>query len=344
MKALVKRQKGPGFLEYTDVPEPTPGPGEVKLQVKACGICGTDLHIRHDTFPNFPPVVLGHEFSGIVVEVGPGVKGVVPGQQVVTEVVFETCGRCRACKTGYYNLCPTRRGLGWAADGAFASYAVVEAKNIHPMPNNLSFEAAALSEPLAVCAYAVCELTKVTAGDVVLVSGPGPIGLLTAQCAVAEGGRVIVSGTSADADRLRVAQELGVFAAVDIQKEDVISLIRHLGGELGADVVFECSGAAPAAQMGIKALRKGGKYMQVGLFGQPVEIDLDQVAIKELNVFGVFSSNWRGWNRGLRLASQGHVQLSPLVSHVFPLTEWEQGFHVAEQKQGLKVLLIPDQV
>jgi L-iditol 2-dehydrogenase len=343
VKALVKVRGGAGFLEYVDIPEPTPGPGEVKIQVKACGVCGTDLHIRHDTFPNFPPVVLGHEFSGVVTELGPGVTGMTPGQRVVSEVVFETCGQCRSCKTGYYNLCLTRRGLGWAADGAFAPYTVVEAKNIHLIPDNLSFEEAALSEPLAVCACAVCELTGVTAGDTVLVSGPGPIGLLTAQCAVAEGGQVVVTGTSADAERLDVAMGLGAHAVAKAETTDVVGLMRQLGDGLGADVVCECSGATLAAATGLEALRKGGRYVQVGLFGHPVELDLDQVTLKELKVQGVFSSNWRGWHRGLRLAAQNRVKLGPLVSHVFPLADWERAFEIAERKQGLKVLLIPDQ-
>ena len=342
MKALVKIQKGPGFLEYIDFPEPSAGPGEVKVQVKACGICGTDLHIWHDEFRNYPPVVLGHEFSGIVTELGKGVKGISIGKKIVSEVVFQTCGVCRACKTGNYNLCVTRRGLGWSANGAFASYTLVEAKNIHSMPENLSFEEAALSEPLAVSAYAVSELTGVAAGELVLVSGPGPIGLLTAQIAMAEGGRVIITGTTADTERLRLAKELGVYATVDVEKEDAISLARQLGDGLGADVVFECSGAPAATRMGLDAIRKGGKYMQVGLFGQQIEVNFDLVATKELKVFGVFSSNWRGWHRGLKLAEQGKVNLRPLISHIFPLSNWKTGFEIAESKQGLKILLIPE--
>ena len=342
MKALVKVQKGPGFLEYIDFPEPHAGPGEVKVQVKACGICGTDLHIWHDEFRNIPPVVLGHEFSGVITELGEGVKSISIGQKVVSEVVFETCGVCRACKTGYYNLCVTRRGLGWSANGAFAPYTVVEAKNIHPMPENLSFEEAALSEPLAVSVYAVSELTGVAAGELVLVSGPGPIGLLVAQIAMAEGGRVIITGTTADKERLSLAKELGVHAAVNIDDEDAIGLARKLGDGLGADVVFECSGAPAAARMGLDAVRKGGKFMQVGLFSHPIEVNFDLVATKELKVLGVFSSNWRGWNRGLKLAEQGKVRLRPLISHTFPLSNWLTAFEIAESKQGLKILLIPE--
>ncbi len=342
MKALVKVQKGPGFLEYIDFPEPFPGPGEVKIEVKACGICGTDLHIWHDEFRNIPPVVLGHEFSGIVIELGEGVKGITIGQKVVSEVMFQTCGVCRACKTGYYNLCLTRRGLGWSANGAFAPYTLVEAKYIHSMPENLSFEEAALSEPLAVSAYAVSELTGLAAGELVLVTGPGPMGLLAAQIALAEGGRVIITGTTADTERLSLAKELGVHAAVNIDNEDAIGLARKWGDGLGADVVFECSGAPAAARMGLEAVRKGGKFMQVGLFGQPIEVNFDLVAMKELRVLGVFSSNWRGWNRGLKLAEQGKVRLSPLISHTFPLSDWLTAFKIAESKQGLKILLIPE--
>ncbi len=342
MKALVKTQAGKGFLEYKDVPEPSPGPGEVKIRVRACGICGTDIHIRHDTFPSFPPVVLGHEFSGEVAELGEGVTGLEVGQRVVAEVVYKTCGHCRACRTGYYNLCLTRRGLGWAADGAFATYTVVEAANVHLFPENLSFEEAALSEPLAVCASAVCELTGVTAGDVVLVSGPGPIGLLTMQCALAEGGQVIITGTSADHDRLALAKSLGAHFCVNVEEENVMSLVHKLTDGLGADVVFECSGATPAFRTGINAVRKGGKYTQVGLFGHPFEVDLDEIVIKELEIHGVFSSNWRGWNRGLRAVAQGRIQLRPVISHVLALADWESAFDLAESRQGLKIVLIPD--
>jgi L-iditol 2-dehydrogenase len=342
MKALVKTQKGKGFLQYMDMPEPVPGAGEVKIHVKVCGICGTDLHIRLDEFHNFPPVILGHEFSGIVAELGAGVRGIEVGQRVVSEVLYQPCGRCRACKTGYHNLCLTRRGLGWAANGAFAPYTVVEAGNVHIIPDTVSFEEAALTEPLAVCACGVCELTGVKSGELVLVTGPGPIGLLTAQIATAEGGRVIVAGTGADAERLAVAGRLRIYATVNVQETDVVELSRSLTDGLGADVVFECSGAAQAARTGLEAVRKGGKYTQVGLFGRPIEVDMDQVALKELEVRGVSSSNWRGWDRGLRLMDQRQIELRPLISGIFPLSEWEHAFELAEKKQGLKILLVPE--
>jgi L-iditol 2-dehydrogenase len=342
MKALVKTQKGEGFLDYIEFPEPDPGPGEVKIKVSVCGICGTDIHIRHDSFPNFPPVVLGHEFSGEIVALGEDVTGISVGERVVSEVLYKACGRCRACKTGYPNLCLARRGLGWAANGAFAPYTVVEAANVHAIPDNLSDEEAALSEPLAICVCAVSELTGVLAGDIVLVSGPGPIGLLTMQCAVAEGATVLVSGMSADAERLALAKKLGAVRVLNVEEQDVDQICRDMTDGLGIDIVFECSGAGPAARQGINVLRKGGKYTQVGLFGRPIQIDFDQVALKQLKITGVFSSNWRGWDRGLRLAGAGKVQLKPLISHTFPLSQWEKAFEIAEKGDGIKVLLVPE--
>lgn len=341
MKALVKVKKGIGHLEYIDVPEPKPGYGEVKIKVKACGICGTDIHIWKDEFPYFPPIVLGHELSGVIEELGDGVTGLTIGQKVVSEAVYQVCGKCEACRTGYYNLCLTRKGLGWAKNGAFATFTIVEAKNIHQMPNNLSFEEAALSEPLAVSAYAVSELTKVKAGDIVLISGPGPIGILVMQCALAEGAFVIVSGTESDKLRLNVAKELGAQEIVNIDRDDLLRTIQKYN-KLGADIVFECSGAASAVRSGIDVIKKGGKFTQVGLFGKPIQINMDQIVTKELIVTGVFSSNWRGWHQGLRLVAQDRINLKPLISHVLPVSEWKTAFSLIENKQSLKIVLLPE--
>jgi L-iditol 2-dehydrogenase len=209
------------------------------------------------------------------------------------------------------------------------------------MPENISFEEAALSEPLAISAYAVSELTGVKSGDYVLVSGPGPIGLLVLQCALAEGAFVIMSGTNADESRLKIAKELGAHRIVNVQQEDLGKVIRSYD-ELGADIVFECSGAGPAVKSGIEVIRKGGKFTQVGLFGHPIEVNMDLVVTKELRIMGVFSSNWRGWHQGLRLVKQNKIQLKPVISHVLPVSEWEKAFNLIESKQSLKVVLTPE--
>lgn len=341
MQAVVKTRAGVGQVACLEWPEPDPGPGMVKIRVAATGICGTDLHIYRDEFPSRPPVVLGHEFSGEVVAVGPGVEHIRPGDRVMSELPVAPCGRCRYCKTGRVNLCIDRRGLGWSADGSFAEYMVASEPMLHRVPDNLDDEEAALCEPLAVAVHGVTELTGVRACDVVYVSGPGPIGLLVAQVAKAEGAVVVLGGTTADQGRLAVGRELGIARVLNVEEEDPVALVREMTDGLGADVVFECSGAEPAAAQGLHALRKGGRYTQMGLFGRPVRLDLDQVVVKEVRMQGVYSSTWRAWDRALRLACQGRVRLRPLISHRFPLKEWRRAFELLWRREGLKVLLLP---
>jgi L-iditol 2-dehydrogenase len=343
MKAVVKTQRGEGHVDYIDFPEPEPWPGSVKIQVKATGICGTDLHIFRDEFPYFPPVVLGHEFSGQIVALGQGVKNFQVGENVVSELPVAPCGNCRFCKTGYQNLCSNRKGLGWSANGSFAKYVIAEEQMLHLVPEGLDYDEAALCEPMAVAAYGVIELTGVQAGDVVYVSGPGPIGLLAAQAAKAEGAIVVIGGVAADNKRLALAHELKIDRIINIMEEDPVAVIQDLTHGLGADVVFECSGAEMATAQCLNAVRPGGKYTQMGLFGKSIQLDFNQIAVKELRVQGVFSSNWRSWDRALRLVSQGRVRLRPLISHCFPLSEWRQAFDLLWRREGLKVLLFPEE-
>ncbi len=173
MQAVVKTARGEGNVALRELPQPRPGPGQVLLAVRAAGICGTDLHIYHDEFPTQPPVVLGHELAGEVVAAGDGVTRVSVGDRVTTETYFHLCGSCRFCRGGQPNLCPERRSIGSGVDGGFAPYVVVPERNIHRLPDNLSFQEAALSEPLACVVHGALELPKVTPGDVAVVAGPG---------------------------------------------------------------------------------------------------------------------------------------------------------------------------
>ena len=190
--------------------------------------------------------------------------------------------------------------------------------------------------------YGVIELTGVRAGDIVYVSGPGPIGLMAAQAAMAEGATVVIGGVATDSSRLAVARELDVHRVVNVEEEDLPSILLGMTDGLGADVVFECSGAEAAAAQCLEMVRKGGRYTQMGLFGRPVQVDLDRLVVKEVRAQGVFSSNWRAWDRALRLVRQGRVQLRPLVSHRFPLSEWQRAFELLWQRKGLKILLLPE--
>jgi L-iditol 2-dehydrogenase len=341
MKAVVKTKRGEGNVEYMDYPEQDPGPGEVKVRVEAAGICGTDIHILHDEFLSLPPVVMGHEFSGCVVGLGPQVKRFGMGERVTAEVPAYACGSCLYCKTGSVNLCDNRRGVGWSVNGCFAEFIVVEEGQLHAIPDRLSYEEGALLEPLACCVHGVIELTDIKAGDTVYVSGPGPVGILTAQVAAAEGARVVVGGTSADSRRLELASGLGVHRTVDVEREDPIAILRDLTDGLGADVVVECAGAMPAIRKSIDIVRRGGLVTQIGLSGRSVELEIDKLVRKEVRLQGVFSANWRSWEYAIRLVEQGRVSLTPVISHRLPLSEWCEGLSMAERREGLKVLLMP---
>ena len=341
MQAVMKTARGKGNVALREVPAPQPGPGQVLLGVRAAGICGTDLHIYHDEFPTQPPVVLGHELAGEVMATGDGVTGVAPGDRVTTETYFHLCGSCRFCRGGQPNLCPERRSIGSGVNGGFAPYVVVPERNLHHLPEGLTFQEAALTEPLACVVHGALELPKVTAGDVAVVAGPGAIGLLTLQVARAAGATVIVLGTAADRRRLELAGELGAVRVVDVAAEDPVPIVRDLTGGWGADIVFECSGAGPAALSLLDHARRGGQYAQIGLFGKPVAWDLDQVCMKELRVTGSNASVPSAWRTALRLLGEGRVRTAPLISDTYRLRSWEDAFRRFEGRDGVKLLLDP---
>ncbi|OFW54229.1 MAG: hypothetical protein A2146_04955 [Actinobacteria bacterium RBG_16_67_10] len=342
MKALVKVGRGQGLVEYRDVPEPVPGLGELKIGVHAAGICGTDLHILHDAFPYEPPVVLGHEFCGTVVAVGEGITRFKVGDRVAAEAPARICGRCRYCKTGLYNLCANRSGLGTRRNGAFAAFTVVEESMTHAIPPTVSNMAAAIAEPLACCTRAVTFLTPLSPGETVAVIGPGPIGNLTMQLAKASGARVIVLGTASDRARLELAQRLGADRTVDIQADDPLQAVRDFVGDAGVDVVFECSGAPRGAALGLDLVRRGGRYTQVGVLPGSVELNFNLVMLKELRVQGSFSQNWSAWETALGLTAAGKIAMDPLVSHRVSLADWPEAFRLVEAREAMKVVLLPE--
>jgi L-iditol 2-dehydrogenase len=343
LKAIVKYTAGKGNVEVRDVKEPRPRAGQVKVEVKAAGVCGSDLHIYHDeiAIPIEPPVVIGHEFAGVIAEVGDGVERLHVGDRVTCETTAWSCGRCLQCRLGHYNMCAERRVMGYALDGCFAKYCVVNEQQVHLLPGNVDFVSGALTEPLACCVHALLELTSLSAGDVVVITGPGSIGLLCLQLIKAAGGYAVMCGTSQDTERLALARRFGADMAVNVETEDVLELVRGLTSSQGADVFVECAGAPSAARLGLEATRRGGQYTQVGLFPDPFELSFDLIAYKELRVTGSLGQRWTSWQRALSLMTQGQVDTKSLVSHILPLTEWREAFRLFEERQGLKIVLTP---
>lgn len=342
MKALVKTASGPGNVQLLDVPEPECGPGFVKIEVAACGICGTDLHVFHDRFRNFPPVILGHEFAGPAVEIGANVKNIERGRRFcVLGASTVTCGRCVYCRAGEFMFCTERRGMGHGVNGAFTRYVVARPDQLFALPDSMPTEEGALVEPFAAAVHAVAEIARVRSGDVALVSGPGPIGLLCAKLLVASGVKTIVAGAASDGDRLALAMQMGAAVVTDVTREDLPALIREHTDGYGVDIAFECAGAAGSAANCLRSVRPLGQYIQVGHFGRDITVPYDLVAFRQIQVSGSVGYTAGTWHRSLQILGQGRVKLGDLITHRLPLDRWEEGFALSENKAAGKVLLLP---
>jgi L-iditol 2-dehydrogenase len=327
---LTKLAPGVGNVALSERPEPTPDAGHVVLEVVGAGVCGTDLHIADGEYETATPVTMGHEVSGVVVELGARVEDSWLGARVASETYFSTCGECVYCRGGRINLCPHRRSIGTHVDGAFAPRLHVPTKNLHRLPDWLDGQTAPLCEPLACVCHSVLEPEPaVQAGEDVLVTGPGPVGLLAAQVARSAGGNVHVRGTLRDASRLAVARELGFQT----------STIADAAVE--ADVVIECSGSETGIAQSLAGARRGARYVQIGLAGKPVSLPFDLICFHELTITSGFASTPTSWRKALEFVGDRRVALEPLLTEVVPLAEWERAFAATRAADGVKFVLDP---
>jgi len=321
---------------------PMPAERQALVRVEACGVCGTDAHVYRGEFPARFPLVAGHEFAGEVVEVGKEVTKFQPGDRVTCIPFFRVCGKCRFCRHGHINLCMDRKSAGTHVNGAFTKYVLMTEGSMYRIPEGISYEEAAVSEPLAFNVWAVLMNTKILPGDTVLVSGPGTIGLLATQCAKAAGATVITAGTVGDEYRLGVAREVGADFTVDVSKENLLEIMMDMTDGCGVDVAIECSGAPPSVAQCVDAVRKGGQITQMGLFSNPVPVDLNKVTLKEVSVQGIFATRPVSWDRALELLGKGKIRTRPLITSKLPLSQWESAFSSFGKGKEIKILLHPD--
>jgi len=344
MKAVVKTRRGPGNVELREVDTPKIKPDEVLVEVKFTGICGTDVHIYHDLAFYTPPVILGHEYSGVIVQKGSEVAGFDVGDRVTSPATIP-CGSCFMCRTNHANRCvgEQKRILGThKADGTFTKYVAVPSWILHKIPEALSLEEAAVAELVACAVHAIFERVKIEPGDVVAVLGPGPMGLLALQAAkVAGASHIIVTGTNADIDRLEVAKKLGADLMINVEEEDPVKAVKKLTDGWGADVVLEASGASAARRQAFSMVRRCGKVGLIGLTGKSTDINLDKIVEGELDVKGSWGTVWTSWKKALNLLSSGIIKVAPLITAKLPLEKWREGFKMMEERKALKVLLIP---
>jgi L-iditol 2-dehydrogenase len=345
MKALVKTQKGVGYLELRDVPEPpAPGLNEVKIEIAACGVCGTDIHVKHDEFPYWPPVILGHELTGKIVECGPGVHHHQLGDRVVVEPHTKACGHCRLCRTGNPQICAEKRSPGWGIDGGMTSYINYPEKLLHKIPAHMTWDQASVVEPTANAVTDLIDRSKLQAGDFVVVIGPGPIGLMAALVAKAAGAReVVIIGTPGDVPlRFKKARELGFKHLVNIAEAKPLDVVMDLSGGVGADLVVECSGSPRAIPTTVDLVRKRGKICVIGLTGnKDVVLPWDKFAFKVCEVIFNLSTEYASWDRTISLIANGLVPAEKLITHREPLEKWEEVFTAIEKLEAIKGLILP---
>ncbi len=343
MKALVLEEYKK--LSVKDVPEPQPAPNEALVHVRACGICGSDVHgYDGSTGRRIPPVIMGHEASGVIARVGAEVEGFAVGEKVTFDSMI-SCGRCYFCREGRPNLCDNRRVLGvscdeYRHDGAFAEYVSIPQHIIYKVPEDVSFEHAAMVEPVSVAVHAV-NITPLTLGDTAVVVGAGMIGLLTVQALRAAGcGRII--SVDLEDDRLALAKGNGADETINSRSADVPAIVREMTGGRGADVALEAVGATPTVKMSIDSVRKGGAVTLIGNVSPTVEFGLQSVVTREISVFGSCASA-NDYPACLELMSRGVINVQPMLSAAVSLDRGPEMFDrlYAKEPNLTKVVLQP---
>ena len=344
MKAVVKYGRGKGLVEIQEVPEPKAPDDGVVVKVEAVSVCGSDLHIFHDSHPYWPPVVLGHEFSGVIAEIGKDVKGWQVGDRIVSETRTGACGVCRACQSGYPQVCEHKRAYGIGVHGAYAKYVAGPARLLHRLPDNVSFDAGALIEPIAICVSAILERCGLRAGDAVVVTGPGPIGLLSLAVCRAAGARMagIVGRQSDEGVRFAKARELGADFVVCTDREDPVQAVLEATEGQGVDLLVETSGSGKAIVQAFDMVRRLGRICAIGISGKSeVPIPYDRGIFKALRYDFCFSSGWTAWERAIGMIAKGLLPAEKLITHRLPLEEWERAFDLLQNLQAAKVILHP---
>jgi threonine 3-dehydrogenase len=341
MRALAKTRAEPG-LEIIDAPVPTPGRGEVQLQIEAASVCGTDRHIylwdRWAAENIQTPVILGHELAGRVVASGSGVTRVRDGDLVGVESHL-FCGVCAQCRAGAPHLCRELRVIGAHVNGGFAEYVVIPEANAVES-NGLDPAVVALQEPMGNAVHAA--FVEPIAGRTVAVTGCGPIGLCAVGIAKAAGAPWVVA-TDTEPYRLELATQMGADLVLDGRSPETVAKVLEATGGDGVDVVLEMSGSAAALDQGLRFVTRGGRISLLGIFGEPVAVDLSNLVIeKGVRVHGVFGRRiYDTWERTQDLLRSGALDVAPILTHRFDLADWQQGFDLLGSRHAGKVVLTP---
>ena len=339
MKALMKMAEGPGNVVFRETDRPVPKADEVLIRVAAAGICGTDIKIWHGTTWSNPPVILGHEFSGEIVELGANVSGFAVGDRVVSETAQVVCGKCVYCRSGRELMCDHRLSIGYGTNGAMAEYIAVRQAIVHKIPDSLSFDKAALCEPFAVALHGLFDHTHLTSDSRVLIMGPGGIGQLVAQAAKSVGATTVLVGLPQDQERLDAAKAAGIDVTLTKLTDEVV---EEITGGIGFDAAIDCTGAEPAIRQAMGYVMKTGTFVQIGLTKPSLTIDYSLLTAKEIQIAGTFGHQPHNWDTAIRLMSSGKVNVDHIITGRYDLEDWEKGFEDMQNSKGIKILLYPN--
>ncbi len=338
MKTLTKLKKQPGMW-MVDQPVPEVGHNDVKIKIKKTAICGTDMHIYNwdewsqKTIP--VPMIVGHEFIGVIEETGSEVSAYQPGQRVSGEGHI-TCGHCRNCRAGRRHLCRNSVGVGVDRPGAFAEYLVIPQDNVFPIPENISDDMAAIFDPFGNAVHTALSFDLV--GEDVLITGAGPIGIMAVAVCKHVGARHVVI-TDVNPYRLDLANKMGATRAVDVSKQNLNEVMQDLAMTEGFDIGLEMSGVPSAFKGMLEVMNNGGKIAMLGIPPGDMAIDWDQVIFKGLKIKGIYGREiFETWYKMVSMLQSG-LDISPVITHHFKVDDFQQGFDIMDSGQSGKVIL-----
>jgi len=336
--AVVNFAPEKGSVEIREIAVPVIGDDDVLLEVVNVGVCGSDLHqwTADHSWPVNYPVVLGHEFGGLIAAVGKNVSVWKEGDRVVSETAAIINPNSPMSKTGLYNLDPDRKGFGYGVNGAMTRYVRVPARCLHKVPTQLSFEEACLTEPCCVAYNSVAVNSSVKPGDRVIVIGPGTIGILCAAVARICGAEVAVVGLESDKLRLDIAKQYGCETIIG----DATEWAKNRDG-LGADLIVDAAGASITLKMALQWVRPNGQITKVGWGPQPLGFSLDPLVQKNVTLKGSFSHNWPIWERVIALLASGSLNVKPIIGGVWAIDQWKEAFEKMHHGEVVKSVLKP---
>lgn len=341
MRAVIKTAQGVGNLSVMDAPMPKPGTGDAVIRIHRSGLCGTDLLVYDDVYrgrkrPVPYPLILGHEASGEVVELGPRTSGPTPGSRVAIEAVTG-CGACFHCVRGQYNVCQDWHHIGLTVAGALAEFVAVPVTSLIPLPERVSYDSAAFLEPLATAVHTV-ERSRPVPGTPTAIVGPGPLGLLHVQVLRAAGaGPIVVFGQPGDETRLELARRVGADAAMVLDRPSANAYVAEMTGGVGMGLVIETAGTPEALRTALDMTAAYGTLATLGLV-RTTEIDALQVMRKNMTWVGVVASVRRHWADAIDLIEAGRLNPDALITHRLPLGSAMEGFTALRRREAVKVM------